>query len=166
MPTRVPAERRSSISSRNCRTIARADSLILGCAVHNNVVREADSVDVTNGYGVAQGVEIMSVPGRGANRSQECVVEVFRLLPSSTVQKQRWHLGSAVALNALGFVRWEVLSSHLQIVMRLQIQPELRRVAKVQGEPQCRVGGNATAIVDDLSDPIRRDPDRLGQLIL
>lgn len=51
-------------------------------------------------------------------------------------------------------------------MMCLQIHPEFGAIAEIKGQPQCRIGGDPAAIVDDLGNPVRRDPDRLGKLAL
>src|SRR5579863_6096488 len=70
------------------------------------------------------------------------------------------------SLDAPGSVRLEVPPRQFQIVMGLQIQPKLRAVAKVQAQPKRGIGGDASPIVDDLGNPVRRNPDRFRELVL
>jgi hypothetical protein len=69
--------------------------------------------------------------------------------------------GGPVRLDALGVRGIEVPPRHLQIIVGLQVHPELRAVAEVQAEPQRRVRRDAPPIIDDLGDPVRRNADRL-----
>jgi hypothetical protein len=50
--------------------------------------------------------------------------------------------------------------------MSLEIHPELRAVAKVKAQPERSIGGNAPAIADDFGDPVRRDANVFGELVL
>ena len=50
--------------------------------------------------------------------------------------------------------------------MGLQVHPELWRISEIQAEPQRGVGSDAPAVVDDLCNTVRRDPNSLGELIL
>src|ERR1700722_103777 len=70
------------------------------------------------------------------------------------------------SLNALGICWFEIPPRQLQIVMCLKIHPELRAVAKVQTEPKCRVSRDTSPVVDDLGNPVRRESDRPGELLL
>ena len=70
------------------------------------------------------------------------------------------------SLNALG-IRWfEIPPRQLQIVMGLKIHPKLRAIAKVQAESKRGIGRDAPSIVDDLGNPVWRDSDVLGELVL
>src|SRR5260370_807133 len=55
---------------------------------------------------------------------------------------------------------------NFQIVMRLQIDPEFWAVAEVKPKPECRIGRDSASVVDDLGNPVRRNADRLRQLVL
>ena len=59
----------------------------------------------------------------------------------------------------------EVLARDLVIVVRLKIQPEFRAVAEIQAETQRRISGDPATVVDDRGDPVRRNTDRLRELI-
>ena len=52
------------------------------------------------------------------------------------------------------------------IIVSLKVKPELGSVTEKESQAQRCVGGDQSAIVDDLGDSIRRDPDRLRELIL
>ena len=45
---------------------------------------------------------------------------------------------------------------HRDVVSALQVEPELRAVAEVAGQPECRVGGDRAAAVKDAGDAARR----------
>src|SRR6185437_11757696 len=71
---------------------------------------------------------------------------------------QRLHLfGEAAVKRVLG---------HLQIVTRLDIDPEFRLHAEEAAEPQRRVGADGAAAQHDLVDAARRHTDRLGEPVL
>src|ERR1700730_11533311 len=50
--------------------------------------------------------------------------------------------------------------------MALKIHPKFRAVTKVQAEPKRGVGRDASPIVDNLGNPVRRNPDGLRKLVL
>lgn len=52
------------------------------------------------------------------------------------------------------------------VVVRLQIEPELRLHVEETSEAQGGVRGDGAAAMDDLVDPSGRDADILGQLVL
>src|SRR5690606_17150810 len=58
------------------------------------------------------------------------------------------------------------ITFHLEVVVALQVDPELGRRAEVPREPQSRVGADAALSVHDLVDAPRRHPDRHGYLVL
>jgi hypothetical protein len=60
----------------------------------------------------------------------------------------------------------EILARHFQIIVRLEIQLELRTVTEIQAQTQRRISGDPTTLVYDLSDPVRRNTDCLGELVL
>jgi hypothetical protein len=71
-----------------------------------------------------------------------------------------------VCPDPLGRLAGQLPAHDLEIVVRLQVQPELRAVAEVQAETQRRVGGDPSSVVDDLGDPVGRDADRPRELVL
>src|SRR3954469_12311036 len=65
------------------------------------------------------------------------------------------------------FETWpEPVLLNLQIVMRLQVQPELRRHLKIPAETQRSVRSDSSLAFDDLVDPTRRNSDVFGKTIL
>jgi hypothetical protein len=72
-------------------------------------------------------------------------------------------LCDALGGDALGNVRRQRTTGHLQVVVRLQVLPELRRPAEEEPEAQRRVGSDAAAVVDHLGDPVWRDVQRPRQ---
>src|SRR5450759_705596 len=52
---------------------------------------------------------------------------------------------------------------HPQLVVRLEIEPDLRRSPEVLAEPKRRVGRDGTRAVDDATDPVRRHRQRAGE---
>jgi hypothetical protein len=69
-------------------------------------------------------------------------------------------------LDTLGIVWFEIPPRQFQIVIGLKIQPELCTVAEVQTQPKRGIGSDASPIVDDLGNPVWRNPDRFRQLVL
>ena len=61
--------------------------------------------------------------------------------------------GAADALGDLGAV---FALHHGDVVLALQIEPELRTIAEIAAEPHGRIGGNRTAAVQNVRDPARR----------
>jgi hypothetical protein len=57
-------------------------------------------------------------------------------------------------------------TGEFEIVVGLQVQPELRAVAEIQAETERGVGADPPPLVDNLGDAVRRDADRLGELVL
>jgi hypothetical protein len=51
-------------------------------------------------------------------------------------------------------------AGHFEIVVRLQILPELGSRAEEEPEAQRRIRGDAAAFVDDLGDAVRRNVQR------
>ena len=69
----------------------------------------------------------------------------------------------------LGQFRAESTSGELEVIVGLEIHPELRCGAEEEAEPERGVGTDAAAIVDDLRNAVGWDPERsrwprLGQL--
>jgi hypothetical protein len=60
----------------------------------------------------------------------------------------------------------EVLARDLEIVVRLEVQPEFRAVAKIQAEAQRCISGGPPTVMNDLGNPVRLNTDRLRELIL
>src|SRR5580700_11399037 len=85
---------------------------------------------------------------------------------SARIFHQEYLLRGSNGLNALGICWFEIPPRQLQIVMGLKIHPELRTIAKVQTEPKRRVSRDASPVVDDLSNAVRRNTDSLCELVL
>ena len=45
--------------------------------------------------------------------------------------------------------------------MSLKIHPEFWAIAEVQPEPKCRVSRDASSVIDNLGDTVRRNPNGL-----
>lgn len=60
----------------------------------------------------------------------------------------------------------QVLARLLQVKVGLEIEPVLGGVAEVERQAQSSIGRNSPAVVDDIGDPVRRDADRAGELVL
>ena len=58
------------------------------------------------------------------------------------------------------------LNGNRQVVVALEIHPELRRRSEKPGEAQRRVNGHAAFPVDELINPGKRDTDAFGELDL
>jgi hypothetical protein len=69
-------------------------------------------------------------------------------------------------LDPLQLSGFNICARHLKIIVGLQVHPELWRISEIQAEPQCGVGSDAPAVVDDLCNTVRRDPNSLRELIL
>ena len=67
---------------------------------------------------------------------------------------------------APGIFGLEIPPRHLQVVMALKIEPELRTAAGIQAQPKRRVGRDTPPVVDDPGDPVRRNSNRLRDLAL
>src|ERR1051326_1217692 len=68
--------------------------------------------------------------------------------------------------DAFGIFGLELPPRHLQVVMALEIQPELGTIAKVQAQPKRCVRCNTPPIVNDLGNPVRRNPNSLREAAL
>jgi hypothetical protein len=62
-----------------------------------------------------------------------------------------------------GFLRREFAAGEPEVVVRLQVHPELGAVAEVERKPQRDVGADRTFIANDLADTIRLDAERFRQ---
>lgn len=60
----------------------------------------------------------------------------------------------------------ESIQRHIEVIVRLKSQPELRRRPKEAGQPERRISGNSTLAEDDFVDPPRWHPNAEGQAIL
>src|SRR5436190_23213714 len=60
----------------------------------------------------------------------------------------------------------QIPPGHLEIIIALEVHPELRTIAEVQAQPQRGVGRDASSIVDDLGDSVRRNTDRFREPVL
>jgi hypothetical protein len=67
---------------------------------------------------------------------------------------------------AFGIFGFEIPPCHLQVVMALKVQPELRAVAEVKAQPECRISRDATPIVNYLGDAVRGNSYSLRKLAL
>src|SRR5580658_5868178 len=85
---------------------------------------------------------------------------------SARIFHREYLLRGSNSFNAPGICWFEIPPRQLQIVMGLKIHPELRTIAKVQTEPKRRIGRDASSIVDDRGNPVRRNTDGLGELVL
>ena len=65
-----------------------------------------------------------------------------------------------LCLYAFDITRLYIAARHFEIVMGLEVHPELRAVTKVQAEPERSVCRNASTIVDDLGNAVWRDANR------
>ena len=55
-----------------------------------------------------------------------------------------------------GDLRAAVALDHRDAVLTLQVEPELRSVAKVAAQTHCRISGDRTPAVQNVRDPARR----------
>jgi hypothetical protein len=76
-----------------------------------------------------------------------------------------YSLGGTLRLDAFHVLSLDAAARHLEIVVRLQVDPELWAVAEMKAESECRVCRDAPSVVDDFGDPVWRDADSLGQLV-
>lgn len=53
-----------------------------------------------------------------------------------------------------------------QVVSGLEIEPEARIGVEIAAEPDRRVGGDVTALAQDVADPVAGDAERLGKRAL
>jgi len=60
----------------------------------------------------------------------------------------------------------ELIFGHVQIIVHLQPEPELRRHVEVARQTQRRIRGNAPLALDDFVNPSRRHADVQGQAVL
>jgi hypothetical protein len=67
-------------------------------------------------------------------------------------------------LDPFGVLGLQIPPRQFQIVTGLQIEPKLRAVAEIRAEPERGVGRDAAPIVDNLGNPVRRNPDRFREL--
>jgi hypothetical protein len=95
---------------------------------------------------------------RGAQRHHEFIP----MPPGPGVRSSR----GAMSPDPLGGFAAELSAGELEVVVRLQVQPELRAVAEVEAEAERGVGADPAPAVDDLGDAVRRDTDRPGELVL
>jgi hypothetical protein len=75
-------------------------------------------------------------------------------------------LRNTLSGDPLGRFRFERTPGELEVVVRLEIHPELGCGAEEEAEPERGVGTDAAAIVDDLRNAVGRDPERSRQLRL
>src|SRR5207248_8890079 len=64
------------------------------------------------------------------------------------------HSSRSTRPDASHLLRAQPTACDLQIIVRLQVHPELRGVAEIQTQPQRRIGRNTPPVVDDLGDPV------------
>src|SRR5665647_1138203 len=55
---------------------------------------------------------------------------------------------------------------HADVILALQVEPELRAVAEIAAEPHRRVGGNRASRVENIGDAHRRPADVLVTLLM
>src|SRR5271168_1063909 len=83
-----------------------------------------------------------------------------------SIERTRARSSCALRLDPFHRVGPEILARHFEIIVSLQIQPELRAVTEVQTQPQGSIGSYPATVVHDLSDPVRRNTNRLRKLVL
>src|SRR5438132_1169729 len=61
--------------------------------------------------------------------------------------------------HATGNLRTLLPLDHANVILSLQVQPELRAVAEIAAEPHRGIGRDAAAAIEDVGDPARRNAD-------
>ncbi|HYL81907.1 MAG TPA: hypothetical protein VEU07_13900, partial [Candidatus Acidoferrum sp.] len=74
-------------------------------------------------------------------------------------------LGGSSGFDPFGVLRWQGLAGNLEIVVGLEVHPELRAIPEIEAEAEGRVRRNAASFVHDLGDSVRGNSDSFGELL-
>src|SRR6185437_12399516 len=103
--------------------------------------------------------ELLAALTMASTSSRVMSPSTISMRSQTAIHRLRFISSGAPGLDRFRLCGSKALLRHLEIVMGLEVHPEFRAVAEIEREPQGGVGCDASPIVRNIGDPIRRDAD-------